>query len=166
MYRQTLKVEYVPKESKTLPLKRGLKVLRGDNVTSRQRAFIEAYTLRGSETYGNATKSAIKAGYSDKRAGSQGCIMLKNKEISKLIEEKEAETLKKEAGTLETKIKLAWDNYLKAMSDNKPSIAQKWWREHGELSGHYIEKKEISQEVVHKEDVNELIYDYLQENRN
>ncbi|WP_256083709.1 terminase small subunit, partial [Staphylococcus aureus] len=37
----------------------------------------EVYTIPGTECYGNATKSAVHAGYSEKTAYSQGQRMLK-----------------------------------------------------------------------------------------
>lgn len=60
-------------------------------LNKRQRTFAEAYAIPGTESYGNATKSAIHAGYSEKTAYSQGQRMLKNVEIQgyiKGIEEK------------------------------------------------------------------------------
>ncbi|HEB2319240.1 TPA: terminase small subunit [Staphylococcus aureus] len=61
-----------------------------DKLTKKQRLFAEVYTIPGTECYGNATKSAVHAGYSEKTAYSQGQRMLKNVEIQNYI--KEAET--------------------------------------------------------------------------
>ncbi|UXR86186.1 terminase small subunit [Staphylococcus felis] len=52
-----------------------------NELNKRQRTFAEAYAIPGTECYGNATKSAIKAGYSEKTAYSQGQRMLKNVEL-------------------------------------------------------------------------------------
>lgn len=49
-------------------------------LTPKQRAFADEYIISG-----NATQSAIKAGYSERTAYSQGQRMLKNVEISKYI---------------------------------------------------------------------------------
>ncbi|PTI11274.1 terminase small subunit [Staphylococcus warneri] len=54
-------------------------------LNKRQRTFAEAYAIPGTVCYGNATKSAIKAGYSEKTAYSQGQRMLKNDEIQSYI---------------------------------------------------------------------------------
>lgn len=53
-------------------------------LNKRQKTFAEAYAIPGTECYGNATKSAIRAGYS-KTAYSQGQRMLKNDEIQSYI---------------------------------------------------------------------------------
>lgn len=57
-----------------------------NELNKRQMAFAEAYAIPGTEMHGNATKSAIYAGYSEKTAYSQGQRMLKNVEILKTIE--------------------------------------------------------------------------------
>ena len=56
-----------------------------NKLNTRQRTFAEAYSIPGTETYGNATKSAIIAGYSEKTAYSQGQRLLKKVEIQELI---------------------------------------------------------------------------------
>ncbi len=55
-------------------------------LNQRQQAFIEAYSIPGTERYGNATESALYAGYSKKTAYSQGSALLKKPEILKAIE--------------------------------------------------------------------------------
>lgn len=54
-------------------------------LNKRQRTFAEAYAIPGTVCYGNATKSAIKAGYSEKTAYSQGQRMLKYDEVQSYI---------------------------------------------------------------------------------
>jgi len=56
-----------------------------NELNKRQRTFAEAYAIPGTVCYGNATKSAIRAGYSEKTAYSQGQRMLKNDEIQSYI---------------------------------------------------------------------------------
>ena len=56
-------------------------------LTARQRAFVEAYA-------GNATEAAVKAGYSEKSAYSQGQRLLKHAEIIRAIKERETERLR------------------------------------------------------------------------
>ncbi|HHO6254522.1 TPA: terminase small subunit [Staphylococcus aureus] len=60
-----------------------------NKLTKKQRLFAEVYTIPGTECYGNATKSAVRAGYSEKTAYSQGQRMLKNVEIQNYIKEVE-----------------------------------------------------------------------------
>ncbi|WP_294582966.1 terminase small subunit [uncultured Staphylococcus sp.] len=45
-------------------------------LNKRQRAFAEAYAIPGTDTYGNAYKSALKAGYSEKTANAQSSRLL------------------------------------------------------------------------------------------
>ena len=54
-------------------------------LNKRQRAFAEAYAIPGTEMYGNKTKSAIHAGYSEKTAYSIGQRLLKNVEVQEYI---------------------------------------------------------------------------------
>ncbi|WP_218696851.1 terminase small subunit [Mammaliicoccus sciuri] len=54
-------------------------------LNKRQRTFAEAYAIPGTEMYGNATKSAIHAGYSKKTAKSQGQRLLTNVELQEYI---------------------------------------------------------------------------------
>ncbi|KKI54744.1 phage terminase small subunit [Staphylococcus pasteuri] len=56
-----------------------------NELNKRQRTFAEAYAIPGTVCYGNATKSAIKAGYSEKTAYSQGQRMLNNDEVQSYI---------------------------------------------------------------------------------
>ena len=54
-------------------------------LNKRQKAFAEAYAIPGTDAYGNATRSAIRAGYSKKTAYAQGQTLLKKPEISEHI---------------------------------------------------------------------------------
>lgn len=54
----------------------------GNKLNTRQRAFAEAYSIPGTETYGNAKQSAIKAGYSEKSAEVTGSKLLRNAKVS------------------------------------------------------------------------------------
>ena len=59
----------------------------------KQDSFCVHYTTIGSETFSNGTKSAIKAGYSEKSAYSQACALLKNPKIQQKIKELHAENM-------------------------------------------------------------------------
>lgn len=54
-------------------------------LNTRQQAFAEAYAIPGTETYGNAYKSALKAGYKETYAKSQSSALLENVGISEYI---------------------------------------------------------------------------------
>ncbi|PNZ29897.1 terminase small subunit [Staphylococcus rostri] len=56
-----------------------------NELNKKQKTFAEVYAIPGTEYYGNATKSAIYAGYSEKTAYSQGQRMLKKVEIQDYI---------------------------------------------------------------------------------
>lgn len=57
-----------------------------DGLTMKQRKFVNAYCESG-----NASQSALKAGYSENSAESQGSRLLKNPKVIKAIELKEKE---------------------------------------------------------------------------
>lgn len=56
-----------------------------DKLNTRQRAFAEAYAIPGTKQYGNATQSAIKAGYSERSAEVTGSKLLRNAKVSAYI---------------------------------------------------------------------------------
>lgn len=67
-----------------------------DGLTVAQRLFVTEYLKDG-----NASKAAIRAGYSPETAGSQGCRLLKNAKIKQIIEQVQQEaleTVQKETG--------------------------------------------------------------------
>ena len=62
-----------------------------NELNKRQRTFAEAYAIPGTKCYGNATKSAIYAGYKESRAEVTGSELVRNskvKEYIKGVEEK------------------------------------------------------------------------------
>lgn len=60
--------------------------MAGKRLTPRQAAFIREYLIDL-----NATQAAIRAGYSEKTAYSQGQRLLKNAEIQEAVQEAQAE---------------------------------------------------------------------------
>ncbi|HCX3178268.1 terminase small subunit [Staphylococcus argenteus] len=56
-----------------------------NGLNKRQRTFAESYAIPGTECYGNATKSAIKAGYKESRAEVTGCELVRNSKIQEYI---------------------------------------------------------------------------------
>jgi len=61
-------------------------------MNKKQRMFVHCYTDRtNAETFGNATKSAINSGYSERTAHVIGCRLLKIDKISTAIKDIERE---------------------------------------------------------------------------
>lgn len=54
-------------------------------LNKRQKTFAEAYAIPGTECYGNATKSAIYAGYKESRAEVTGSELVRNSKIQEYI---------------------------------------------------------------------------------
>ncbi|MDW4520499.1 terminase small subunit [Staphylococcus saprophyticus] len=54
-------------------------------LNKRQKTFAEAYGIPGTEMYGNKTKAAIYAGYSEKTAPSIGSRLLRNVNVQEYI---------------------------------------------------------------------------------
>lgn len=57
-----------------------------NELNKRQMAFAEAYAIPGTEMHGNATKSAIYAGYKESRAEVTGSELVRNSKIQKYIQ--------------------------------------------------------------------------------
>ncbi|MHC5075187.1 MAG: terminase small subunit, partial [Planctomycetota bacterium] len=64
-----------------------------NELTAKQESFCINYTSIGSETFGNGTKSAIEAGYSEKSAYSQASALLKNPKVRERIKNLHAENM-------------------------------------------------------------------------
>ena len=56
-----------------------------NELNKRQRKFAEAYAIPGTECYGNATKSAIYAGYKESRAEVTGSELVRNSKVQEYI---------------------------------------------------------------------------------
>lgn len=56
-----------------------------NDLNKRQKTFAEAYAIPGTSTYGNATKSAISAGYKESRAEVTGSELVRNSKIREYI---------------------------------------------------------------------------------
>lgn len=54
-------------------------------MNKRQRTFAEAYAIPGTEMYGNATQSAIYAGYKESRAEVTGSELVRNSKVQEYI---------------------------------------------------------------------------------
>lgn len=56
-------------------------------INAKKQAFIDAYCANG----GNATEAAVSAGYSERSAHNQGCRLIKDDEVWKLVRERQRE---------------------------------------------------------------------------
>lgn len=54
-------------------------------LNKRQKTFAETYAIPGTECYGNATKSAIYAGYKESRAEVTGSELVRNSKVQEYI---------------------------------------------------------------------------------
>lgn len=121
-------------------------------MNKREKLFVLAYTdTTCPKTYENATQSALKSGYSDRNARSQGCKMLKKPTLAQQIHEIQRVYKENSKATRGKKIQMAWINFLAA---KPPKEKEFWWKEHGLLSGDYITKTESTTEVKYNQDAN------------
>ena len=110
----------------------------------KQRLFCWAYTDRTNPTtFDNALQSAIKAGYAVSSAGRQGYNLLQLPAVQAEITNLNVVMDKKYSVTLDEKIKIAWELFLQAKAEGKLMLAEHWYDQHGRLSGHYVERKEV-----------------------
>ncbi|MDW4355197.1 terminase small subunit [Staphylococcus saprophyticus] len=56
-----------------------------NELNKRQKTFAEAYAIPGTDMYGNATKSAISAGYKESRAEVTGSELVRNSKVQEYI---------------------------------------------------------------------------------
>ncbi len=62
-------------------------------LTPKQESFCIHYTTIGAETFGNGTRAAIAAGYSEKGAYARGSELLRNRKVRERINELHAENM-------------------------------------------------------------------------
>ena len=110
-------------------------------MNKRQKLFVRCYTSRAdAKCFGNATQSAIKAGYSERTGYVHGCKLLKLakiKEAISVIEQAEQEqfNITKEDAMLEAR-----SNYLEALTDTM----KKYWNDiYLKLKGWDVQKIDI-----------------------
>jgi len=95
-------------------------------MNKKQRMFVHCYTDRTCTlTFGNATQSAIKAGYSPRTAHVIGCRLLKIDKISVAISTIEKEEQARYDLTKEAAITEARQNHLEAKTD----MMKKYWHD-------------------------------------
>ena len=64
-----------------------------ERLTPKQESFCVHYTTIGAETFGNGTRAAIAAGYSDKSAHVQACALLRKPKIQQRVRELHSENM-------------------------------------------------------------------------
>ena len=106
-------------------------------LNARQKAFCEYYVASG-----NATESAIKAGYSEKTARSIGQRLLTNVDIKKYI--KELQEKAKESRILTAKEKREWLSEVIKNGNEKLQDRLKALDILNKMDGDYVEKLQLS----------------------
>ena len=110
----------------------------------KQTEFVRCYTDIGKEWAGNATQSALKAGYSQRTAYSIGARLLKHAEIMDKIEQIESDRDKRYKVSKEDAIVEARKNYGEAKTD---SMKKYWHDKWVKLQGWEVQKQEIIQDI-------------------
>ena len=72
-----------------------------ETLTQKQDSFCIHYTTIGAETFGNGTKSAIAAGYSEKGAYARGSELLRNRKVAERILELHKENMQRNMITVD-----------------------------------------------------------------
>lgn len=72
-----------------------------ETLTQKQDSFCVHYTTIGAETFGNGTKSAIAAGYSEKGAYARGSELLRNRKVIDRISELHKENMQRNMITVD-----------------------------------------------------------------
>jgi phage terminase small subunit len=145
--------------------------MRGDRVlTFKQQEFARFYTDQNDpKTYLNAVASAVKAGFAKEGVAAKAKSLLNRKGVKEYINSISEEKKLLGAIQLEEKKSIAWENYLTAKASGESAMAQKWFKEHGELAGHYIQRSEVDQKVkVEKvsEEESKMILEEIRKQRN
>ena len=109
-------------------------------LNARQKSFCEFYVASG-----NATESAIKAGYKEKYAGVNADKLLKNTNISKYI--KELQEKAKESRILTAREKREWLSEVIKNGNEKLQDRLKALDILNKMDGDYVEKVQLSGEV-------------------
>lgn len=129
----------------------------------RQRLFIEAFTDKLSETCGNATKSAEKAGYSVKRAASQGSILLNSPHITQEIARLEKIEQEKYNISKEDAIKEARERYVAAEKAGDKTLIKYWHNTWLNLQSWLVARQEINTtKHITTEEVGQSVYEHIQ----
>lgn len=117
-------------------------------LTFKQQEFARFYTdQNNAKTYLNALQSALAAGYEKEGVAHKSKLLLLRKDVKEYINQITEERKLLGAIDIERKKSIAWENYLASKTDGDMEKARKWFREHGELNGDYIQRTEVDQKV-------------------
>ena len=72
-----------------------------ETLTAKQDSFCVHYTTIGAETFGNGTKAALAAGYSEKGAYVRGSELLRNRKVAERIAELHKENMQRNMITVD-----------------------------------------------------------------
>lgn len=123
--------------------------IKEDQLTLKQEKFIEYYCNQSSDTFGNAYRSYIKAGYSNNPSSAiSASQLLNNPKMAKHIADYRAGLKAKE----EQKANISRDYYINQLieryneyKDSDHTNALKAFEMVGKVLGLYIDRKEIEQ---------------------
>lgn len=133
-------------------------------MTQKQKLFISYYTAPGTETYQNGTKSAQKAGYTGKNVAITASNLIRHPKVLTEINKQTDAIIQRAKLSREKKAEIALENFHKSHTD---SARKFWWREHGELSGHYVQKIESDNKTkLTVEDVQDEVADIARQYTN
>ena len=109
-------------------------------MTPKQEAFVREYCVDG-----NATKAAMRAGYSERTAHSQGPRLLENVEIATAIRREHGKSL----GRIEITVDMILDGIHREATSELPEGASaariKAWELLAKVQGMLIERSEVGQ---------------------
>ena len=129
--------------------------------TAKQKLLVHYYTdITCTETYGNATKAAIKAGYQPNNAASTASKYLKRPEVIQKLTNIEQEFIRSSQKTREEKRSIAWINYCDAENEKAKEF---WWQEVCKLDGDYVTKVESKSQVEMIEQEKEIYAERIRE---
>jgi len=95
-----------------------------ETLTPKQDSFCVHYTTIGAETFGNGTKSAIAAGYSEKGAYVRGSELLRNRKVLDRISELHTENMSRNNITVDKVLADLEHDKLMARKHNQYAVAK------------------------------------------
>lgn len=124
-------------------------------LTAKQRAFADEYL-----TDANATQAAIRAGYSQRTAYSQGQRLLKNVEVKARIEEQQAEIRERNAVTVDSITQIHLDAIEIAREQKAPNVMTTAANNLAKLHGLITDKSKVDAKVEgsHDDWVRKVLY--------
>ena len=122
-----------------------------ETLTPKQDSFCVHYTTIGAETFSNATKLAIAAGYSEKSAYSQACNLLKNPKIQQRIRELHAENMSRNNITVDKVLADLEHDKLMARQAGQYAVAKECSIAQGKYLAMFTDNTNITDTVQQRE---------------